>query len=153
MHNSSRPSHFIRASEAATLGLHAAALLARTDRGLLTAREIAHRLEVSEAHLAKVLSLLERADIVAGTRGPSGGYRLTRPADRISVQEVYEAVEGPLGPARCPFSVPVCDGTQCVLGKFFRGLARDLAEELHRTTIADITIKPGGSHGKTQENH
>ena len=106
-----------------------------------TLREVAAGLRVSLAHLAKVMATLERAGLVAGTRGPSGGYRLTRPASRISLAEVYEAVEGALAPGRCVFGVPVCNGKRCVLGGYFGRVSREVAAKLRRTKLSEIALE------------
>jgi Rrf2 family iron-sulfur cluster assembly transcriptional regulator len=90
---------------------------------------------------------LERAGLVTGTRGPSGGYRLARPAVRISLAEVYEAVEGPLGAGRCIFGVPVCDGHRCVLGGYFGKVSRDVVRKLKTTKLSEVALTLGGKHG------
>ncbi len=143
MSNIVQPSRLFRASEAASLGLHAVAALARGGSDRMTVRELAQELRASAAHLAKVLVSLEHAGIVSGTRGPAGGYQLTRPPDQVSVLEVYEALEGRLGSTGCPFAIPVCDGTRCVLGSFFNHLTQQAADKLRRTTVSDITLTPG----------
>ncbi len=130
-------------SEAASLGLHAALLLARTPDRRLPVRELAGTLKVSAAHLAKVLQALERAGLVEATRGPAGGFRLTRPAARVSLRQVYEAIEGPLTNGRCMFGVPACDGNGCPLGAFTRSLTKRVVDKLSRTRLADVKVKLG----------
>jgi Rrf2 family protein len=49
-----------------------------------------------EKFLLKVLHPLARAGILEAVRGPHGGYRLARPAGRITLLDVVEAVEGPV---------------------------------------------------------
>lgn len=44
----------------------------------------------------QILRELVRAGIVTSTRGIKGGYRLAKPANRISLLEICEAIEGPL---------------------------------------------------------
>ena len=148
MRNNPGSSRLFRASEAAALGLHAAAVLAGVEDRLAPTREIAAALKVSEAHLAKVMVQLERSGIVTGVRGPTGGYRLARPARHITLKEVYEAIEGPLQAGDCPFGVPVCDGTRCVLGGFFDRLNRQAVDKLHRTRVSDIVLTLGGNHAQ-----
>lgn len=50
--------------------------------------EIAGSREISRTLIAKILAILSRAGLVAGTPGPSGGYRLARPAAEISLLDV-----------------------------------------------------------------
>jgi Rrf2 family protein len=44
----------------------------------------------------KILTLLVRAGIVLAGRGARGGFCLARPADRITLLAVVEAVDGPI---------------------------------------------------------
>ncbi|HDQ99910.1 MAG TPA: Rrf2 family transcriptional regulator [candidate division WOR-3 bacterium] len=128
-------------SEAASLALHAGLLLARAGDAPVPVSELARRLKVSRAHLAKVLQALERAGLVQGTRGPAGGYRLARPANKTTLRQVYEAVAGPLANGRCVFGVPACDGNGCPLGGFTRGLAGRVITKLDRTRLSDVKVR------------
>jgi len=84
----------LRISEAASLGMHAMVLLA-SDRGrVLSAHEVAARLNASEAHLSKVMQRLGRAGLVQSVRGPRGGFSLARSPDAVTLLEVYEAALG-----------------------------------------------------------
>lgn len=58
-------------------------------------REIAEEEEIPERYLVQILLQLKGAGLVASTRGASGGYRLARPARRISIHEVLAAIDGP----------------------------------------------------------
>lgn len=49
---------------------------------------------VPKEYLSKALQALAQAKILEGTLGPAGGYRLGRPADKISFLDVVEAIEG-----------------------------------------------------------
>ncbi len=137
-----------RISEAANLGLHALAVIAAGPDRACRTREIAARLQASAAHLAKVMVALEHAGLVTGTRGPAGGYRLVRPASRISLKEIYEAIEGPMQARECLFGEPVCEADGCVLSEYFGGLNRDVIRKLARTRLTGIVKEFGGKNGK-----
>ena len=115
-----------RMSEAASLALHATALLASGPRRPVAARKIATALHASQAHLSKVLQRLARAGLVTATRGPAGGFALGRPAGAITLLEVYEAIEGPLRAPDCLFGRAVCAGGDCICG--------DLLSDVHGRT-------------------
>ncbi len=74
------------------------------------------RISVSAAHLSKVMQRLTKVGLLRATRGPGGGFLLSRPPAQIKLLEVYEAVEGPLEPQDCVFSLADCDGKGCILG-------------------------------------
>jgi len=133
-------SGLVRASEAATLALHATAIMASMSGPPVTAAVMADGLSASEAHLAKVLQRLAKAGLVTGTRGPGGGFKLTRPAKEISAREVYEAIEGRLQVERCMVGKPLCNKLDCPLGSLFARLSDDVLETLGKTTLADIEL-------------
>jgi len=60
----------------------------------IRAAEIAKHFNLPAAYAAKVMTQLVRAGILHSDRGPRGGFRLTRPADHITVLEIVEAVDG-----------------------------------------------------------
>lgn len=140
--------NLFRVSEAANLALHAMVILTTSSDSPVRTREIAAKLGVSAAHLAKVMATLERAGLVRGTRGPSGGYRLARPATALTLAEVYEAIEGPLGAGTCIFGIPICNGNGCPLGKYFSQVNRDAAARLRKTRLSEITLTKGAKLGK-----
>ena len=53
------------------------------------------------AYLERIVALLKKADLVESTRGAHGGYRLTRAADEIQMDEVVLALEGAVAPMSC----------------------------------------------------
>jgi Rrf2 family protein len=72
-------------------------LAAQEGGGLLTSRRAAQAHGKREPFLLKVLRSLVRAGLLDSVKGPHGGYRLARPPRRITLLEVVEAVDGPLG--------------------------------------------------------
>jgi len=149
-HSGSGP---FRVSEAANLGLHALAVIAAGPEPSHRTREIAARLKASAAHLAKVMVALEHAGLVVGTRGPAGGYQLARPASRISLKEIYEAIEGPMQARSCLFGEPVCKAGGCALSGYFGRLNRDVIRTLERTRLTDLVKEFGGKNGKQAQDN
>jgi Rrf2 family transcriptional regulator, cysteine metabolism repressor len=61
----------------------------------MSTREIAHDSGVPKPFLATILVQLRSAGLVSSSQGQAGGYRLSRPAERISLAEVLTLVDGP----------------------------------------------------------
>jgi len=57
----------------------------------LNARQLEKRYGLPKRHLESVLQALTREGILAGVRGPGGGYKLAREPARISAQEILRA--------------------------------------------------------------
>ena len=75
-------------------GLHCLLWLAVSAERPLSSRELAELQGISPAFLAKIFPKLEKAGIVTASNGLRGGYVLAKPAGRISVLEVVDAIEG-----------------------------------------------------------
>jgi Rrf2 family cysteine metabolism transcriptional repressor len=73
--------------------LYAAAEMALAGDAPTTVSAVAERYGIPEGALAKAFQQLVRAGLAAGTRGIGGGYRLTRPASRITVLDVIRVFE------------------------------------------------------------
>ncbi|MBN1425585.1 Rrf2 family transcriptional regulator [Candidatus Fermentibacteria bacterium] len=131
-------SGLIKISDAASLGLHAAVLLATRRDSFVPTVRIAEDLRVSQAHLAKVLQWLARAGLVRSVRGPHGGFTLTRDPSAISLAQVFEAIEGPLSPSGCLLGRPACDGTTCIFGDVIARVEAELMRYLSTTTLAQF---------------
>jgi Rrf2 family protein len=125
-------------SDAASLALHTAGLLAADPSRRRPARELAATLGVSQAHLAKVLQRLAHAGLVHSVRGPAGGFVLRRRADEVTLLEVYEAVMGPLHPSPCLLGRPTCTAAGCVLGGLLRRVDADVRAYLANTRLSAL---------------
>lgn len=132
-------SQALRISEAASLALHSMVLLAAKPEGPLSTHEAAAELRVSEAHLSKVLQRLAKAGLVTSTRGPGGGFVLAKEPTEISLLEVYETIDGPLGAGECLLGDPTCRGEACLLGDLVRSVSEQMRSYLSGTRLADVT--------------
>jgi len=131
-------SRIAKVSEAAAIGLHAIIILATPPQARWTTLQIAQALQVSEAHLAKVLQRLHRAGLVESSRGPGGGFVLAVDPDTTTLLQVYEAIEGRLQTASCLFEQPVCTGGNCILGNLFGQINDLIRQALEPTTLTQV---------------
>ena len=84
-------------------------LASRGEAEAASAREIAERYGIPVELMAKVLQRLVRHDLLASHHGTRGGYLLSRPASRISVADVIEAIDGPVTVTACTSADDDCD--------------------------------------------
>ncbi len=136
-------SEVLKISEAVSLAIHAMMVLSgRVEGQTLPVSHIAEFLGVSRAHLAKVFQRLSKAGLVRSTRGPAGGFALTRPASDITLLEVFETMEGPLEETRCLLDKPVCDGkTCCMLGSLLHDVHKRVYDHMAGTTLDELCDK------------
>jgi Rrf2 family protein len=102
-----------------------------------TARDLAELLTVSEATLAKALQRLVKAGVISSTRGPKGGFVMTKDPKNITLLEVYEAIEGRLTPTQCLLSKPVCGG-ECLLQALLKDVDVKARQFLAEKNLGDV---------------
>ncbi len=123
------------------MAAHALALLARTEEGHPSGL-LASSVNTHAVFLRRILRDLVAAGLVEAREGRSGGYRLTRPAERITLADVYRAVEpeGPLAPSpsepngRCPVGA----GMRAAFADTARAAQRGLLAALADRSVADL---------------
>ena len=65
-----------------------------------TVDQLATAQQIPAKYLEAILGELRRSGLLHSQRGPDGGYRLARPADKISIAEVIRALDGELANVR-----------------------------------------------------
>jgi Rrf2 family protein len=104
-------------SEAMSIALHTCASLAEDPEQYHSARQISEKLGFSAHHFAKVAQQLVRAGLLATERGPSGGAKLARAPEKITLLEIYTAAGGTPRYQGCLLKHDICKGDGCALGK------------------------------------
>jgi Rrf2 family protein len=112
-------------------------------RPLLRLPEIAAKEQLSQKFLEQIVQFLRDARLVESKRGRFGGYRLARPAGRISVGEVVRLIDGPLAPISCvsktAYEKCSCpDETHCGLRMLMLDVRNAITGILDRHTLADV---------------
>ena len=87
-------------SQKARYALRATIYLARTE-GSATVADISASEGIPLKFLEQIMTTMRARGIVASKRGPTGGFTLARPADRISFAEILRCIDGPLALAPC----------------------------------------------------
>jgi len=93
-----------------TVALHALVLLDDPDAEWVSSERIAGSIATNPVVVRRILARLVAAGLVEASKGAAGGYRLARPAARITAWDAYQALreDGPFGlhagtpNARCP---------------------------------------------------
>ena len=76
-------------------------LALRTTGRYVPASEIARSQHIPEPYLLRVCSELQKAGLIESRRGPSGGHKLARPAEQITVADVVTSLDHSLAPTDC----------------------------------------------------
>lgn len=84
------------------------ARLARDPGRHFSAAEIAGTVGIAAPTVSKLLKTLTRAGLLLSQQGSRGGYALARAPEEISLAQVIDAVEGPLGIVECGVEQGLC---------------------------------------------
>lgn len=118
------------------------ALAARHGESPITSERIAESLASHPVLVRRVLAPLREAGVVGVRRGPGSGWRLERPAEQITLREVYAALD--LG---TPFALhphepkpdcPVGHGIRPALTEIYASVEVAMMRELDGHTIAGV---------------
>lgn len=105
-------------------------------------RDIAKAAGVPANFLAKIFQKLNRANIVASSRGAVRGYALARPPNAIKMKIIFLAVEGNDVFDRCIFWSDRCaDSSPCSLHFQWKRVRQSISDLMQRTTLADLADK------------
>ena len=105
----------------------------------LSAVRISGAMSIPERFLPRVLRDLARAGLVEARTGRTGGYRLARPADAITLFDVIAAVEPEDDARRCILrGIPCNPDGRCAVHDTFDQARTAMQRRLAATTLADL---------------
>ncbi len=116
--------------------------------GLVSIRAISEAEGLSVEYAAKLLRVLRQGGLLDSTRGATGGYRLTRPADEITVWHAIEVLDTPLysdafcadhsGQRSSCVHGDAGRSTACSIRVLWQWVDASLRRSLERVTLADL---------------
>jgi FeS assembly SUF system regulator len=75
--------------------------MATNKNDIISAKSLSEKTKISEATVIKLLKMLCKKGLLASHRGTSGGYKLIKELDEISILDVVEAIEGEIALTLC----------------------------------------------------
>ena len=131
--------NILKISEAASLGLHAMIILAKTPDELVSVKYISDTLEVSANHLSKVMQRLVKSDLVRSIKGNGGGFKLAQKPDDVTLLDIYEAIDGKFKPSGCLLERQnACEPQKCILGGLVKSLNTQVEEHFKTTKLSSF---------------
>jgi len=104
-----------------------------------TATNIADATGVGRPYVMKLVTQLKNAELLSTVHGRNGGYMLGKPANEISLYDVFTSVEGELQLKDGLQSEPdTADNAAYETHTFFSDLQSKLITEMSKTYIADL---------------
>ncbi len=106
----------------------------------ISIKSISNSEDLSPIFLEQIFTKLKKAGIAESVRGASGGFRIARPLEEISVLDILEAVEEGVILAPCTGGGEGCCGrtAECAISNFWLDTEKHIREHLGNQTIRDI---------------
>jgi Rrf2 family protein len=114
-------------------------LASRPSNQVCLLSEIASAVDVPQTFLAKIFQQFSKIGLVKSYRGTGGGFVLGRGADKITLLEVVEAVEGPIVPNRCVTGGGECDrATSCNVHPVWLNVQTQVRDILAKVSLKEL---------------
>ena len=123
-----------------------------TDPTSLT--EISLRQGISIAYLEQLFLRLRKNNLVQSSRGPSGGYMLIKPPEKIKLLSIIKAVDEKIKTVKCKKeSKKGCNGKsiKCITHNLWDDLEIHINKFFEDNTLTDILFKEGENNTKELE--
>jgi Rrf2 family transcriptional regulator, iron-sulfur cluster assembly transcription factor len=112
------------------------------DNDPVAVKDISRRQNVPIRFLEQVMNALKKGGIVDSFRGASGGYKLARKADEITLADVVAAVEGPVIVMEClgtAEQTKTCDkSAECAIREVFGDVQAAVNDTLAAVSLSEL---------------
>lgn len=129
-----------------SLALHTLGHMAKEPEPVRTSDDIAAHAGTNPVVVRRVLGKLRQAGLLTSEGGHSGGWRLARPAQKITLADVYRALDERLVAGGEEDEIPNCSVERTLRNKVtavLDDIERSLISRLAETSIADVSGAEG----------
>jgi len=113
------------------------------EEGPITLADISQRQCISLSYLEQLFAKLRRQGLVESTRGPGGGYRLSRSPMEIPVADVILAVDEKVETTRCGGLSNCQDDEQCLTHELWSELSQQIYQFLCGISLGNLVERQG----------
>ena len=108
-----------------------------------TAKNAAQQSHVPLPMASKILKALAKGGLLVSQRGVKGGYRLASSAEKISIADVIQALEGPIGITECSFNPGACEQEgSCPVQSNWKRISLAMRDALGQIPLSDMVLPP-----------
>lgn len=130
-------SQLINISQAASLAMHGLAVIAEEYPKRISAKQLAKKLEASEAHLAKIFQRIAKSGLLKSFRGPAGGFILNKEPEDITFLDVYEIMETRIILNDCPLDRNNCVFNNCIFDGELNRISKDIYDTFKKLKLSN----------------
>ncbi len=109
--------------------------------------EISEAEGISQKYLEQIIRLLKPAGILASARGITGGYKLAVKPDEVTLERLFEVLEGDLAPISCLREEEGCErASRCTTLPMWMELEELVRDFLGKRTLASLITETKKEH-------
>lgn len=106
----------------------------------ISVKTIAKSIDVPNAFLAKLFQQLVRGNVISSTKGPNGGFYLTKENGKNTVLDIIENIDGLSRIDECFLGLNKCDGTNpCPVHFIVEPFKNKIMEKFRDKTIIEFS--------------
>ena len=105
---------------------------------------VAHIAEITKSsrhHVAKVLQRMVKEGFLESNRGPNGGFQLRMAPEKISLLQIFEAIEGKITESGCLSDNPLCPFDKCLMGNIINRMTMEFRDYLDNQKLSEYKLK------------
>ena len=106
--------------------------------GAITLADISERQGISLSYLEQLFARLRKQGLVSSSRGPGGGYRLSRSAGEITVLDVISAVDEKVDNTQCEGRHNCHGDEKCLSHELWQSLSDQIRMYLAGITLDEV---------------
>lgn len=106
--------------------------------GPVSLAEISTRQEISLSYLEQLFSRLRKQGLVSSTRGPGGGYRVSRGLSEVFISEIIKAVNESVDATQCGGKENCHSHGRCLTHDLWEGLSAQIEEFLSGVSLQNL---------------
>ena len=126
-------------------------LALHSENGPVTLAAISERQGISLSYLEQLFTRLRKHGLVSSTRGPGGGYSLSRSAFDIPVAAVVSAVDESVDATRCGGRGNCQDGRRCLTHDLWTELSDQIHLFLSEISLGQLVVQGRAKQAAMQD--
>ncbi len=112
------------------------------DKGAVALSEVSSRQGISLSYLEQLFAQLRRQGLVNSTRGPGGGYTLSRSPHAITVAEIIDAIDENIDATLCGGHKNCADDSPCLTHSLWAELSTEIRRFLTGISLGSLVNQP-----------
>ncbi len=112
------------------------------DKGAVSLAQISARQKISLSYLEQLFAQLRRKALVVSTRGPGGGYSLSRSPQEISIAQIIDAIEEHIDATQCGGQLNCQDDSPCLTHYLWQDLSVQIRNFLTGISLGNLLAQP-----------